>query len=119
MEANAKGVSSIELEEKRYQINYAILGYFVASSWHLPKNICNLILRQHEHDFLSKHTGSEEELMFAVLKASENMLEVAKRQTFSCDWREMGGDVLDILGITASDYDDIIDDFTEQLMEDV
>jgi len=119
MEANAKGISPIELEEKRYQTNHAILGYFVASSWHLPKNICNLILRQHDYDFLSKHSGSEEELMFSVLKASENMLQMAKRQTLSPDWNEIGGDVLDILGITASDYQDVVDIFTDQLMEAV
>lgn len=37
-----------ELEEQVNQPNHAILGYYLASSWHFPKELCTLISRRKE-----------------------------------------------------------------------
>lgn len=113
IEANLLGVNSIELEEQRYQTNHAVLGYYTASSWHLPKEICALILQHHECDYLANISGSNDQLAFAALKAAENIVERIKRDNDSPDWDKIKESALDVLGLTLFDYDDIEEDFTE------
>ncbi|OUR81122.1 hypothetical protein A9Q75_08335 [Colwellia psychrerythraea] len=113
IEANSSGNNSIELEERKYQTNHAVLGYYVASSWHLPKEICELILRHHELDFLFEISGNKEQLAFAALKAAEHLVERVKRHNASPDWEDIKEGVLDVLGLTSIDYADLEDDFAE------
>lgn len=113
IEANRSGDNSIELEEKEYKTNHAVLGYYVASSWHLPKEICLLILQHHEADYLSKISGSNDQLAFAVLKAAEHLVERVKRYNVSSDWEKVKEEALDVLGLTSIDYNDLEEDFTE------
>ena len=113
IEANSLGVNSIKLEEKKYQTNHAVLGYYVATSWNLPKELCLLILQHHEVDYLSSRLANKEQLAFAALKAAEHLIEKVKRHNVSPDWEEIKEAALDILGITSVDYDDLEDDFAE------
>lgn len=115
IESNRLGVNSIEREEQKYQTNHAVLGYYVASSWHLPKEICMLILQHHESDYLVDISGNKEQLLYAVLKTAEHMVERVKRHNVSPDWEEIRENVFNVLGITSIDYDDLEDDFTELL----
>ncbi|MBU2892145.1 HDOD domain-containing protein [Colwellia sp. D2M02] len=115
IEPNSSGVNSIVLEEDRYQTNHAILGYYVASSWNLPKELCLLILQHHDIDYLSDILGNQEQLTFAALKAAEHIVERVKRHNISPDWAEIKDAALDVLGITSMDYDDLEEDFAELL----
>jgi HD-like signal output (HDOD) protein len=115
IEANKQGVNSIAIEEQRYKTNHAVLGYYVASSWNLPKDICELILRHHEPNYLRHIYGNEEQLAFAALKAASNMVERVKRHNDAPDWEEVRDNVLDTLGLSISDYEDLEDDFSELL----
>ena len=115
IQANSKGVNSIAIEEQYYQTNHAVLGYYVASSWNLPKEICELILRHHDASYLDDISGSNEQLAFAALKAAENMVERVKRHKVAPDWEEVKDSALDTLGISISDYEDLEDDFCELL----
>ena len=112
-EASRLGVNSIQLEEARYRTNHAVIGYYVATSWHLPKDICQLILQHHDHDFFNRVTDPKAQLPFAALKAAENMVEKVKRYNPSPDWADVGEAALDILGISPEDYGDLEDDFAE------
>ena len=111
--ANQQNVNSIQLEEARYRTNHAVIGYYVATSWHLPNDICQLILQHHEHDFFNHVTDPNTQLSFAALKAAENMVEKVKRFNVSPDWEYIGDAALDILGISPQDYNDLEDDFAE------
>lgn len=113
IEANSSGVNSIQLEEENYQTNHAVLGYYVASSWHLPKEICELILRHHEIAFLSKISGNKEQLAFATLKVADNLVERVKRRCDSPDWIQSQRDALNVLGLSISDYEDLKDEYVE------
>ena len=113
IEANSLGINSISLEEKKYQTNHAVLGYYVASSWHLPKEICSLILQHHESDYLSEISGNDEQLAFATLKVAEHMVERVKRHNISPDWEAIKESVLDVLGLTTIDFENLEDDFSE------
>lgn len=116
IKANSQGVNSIALEEQHYQTNHAVLGYYVASSWNLPKEICELILRHHDASYLDTISGSNEQLAFASLKAAENMVERVKRHNVAPCWEEVRDQALNTLGISALDYEDLEEEFSELML---
>ena len=42
---NTPNLTLPEVEENTYSVNHATIGYYVATSWRLPKDMCQLILR--------------------------------------------------------------------------
>jgi HD-like signal output (HDOD) protein len=113
IEANTANEDFIAVEEKHYRTNHAVLGYYISSSWHLPKEICYLILRHHDNSYLTSSVDSEYKIAFATLKAAENIVERAKRFNYAPMWQESEGLLLDILGISSVDYADLEADFAE------
>ncbi|WP_085299199.1 HDOD domain-containing protein [Cognaticolwellia mytili] len=114
LEAGRAGTNSIELEEIKYKTNHAVLGYFVATSWHLPNEICRIILQHHDVEYLFEITGSTEQLAFAILKAAENLVERVKRNDVAPDWKYVEARVFDVLGISAMDYIELEDEYTSR-----
>lgn len=115
IEANRSTEGFIAVEEKHYQTNHAVLGYFISTSWHLPKEICNLILNHHDNDYLHSNVDCEYKIAFAALKAAENIVERLKRFNYAVGWEESEKSILDALGISTVDYADILDDYSESL----
>lgn len=113
IEANNSDEGFIAVEEKHYQTNHAVLGYYISSSWHLPKEICQLILQHHDNRYLVSNVNSEYKIAFATLKVAENLVERAKRFNYAPGWQESEKLILDILGISVTDYADLDDDFAE------
>jgi HD-like signal output (HDOD) protein len=113
IQANSLGVNSIELEEQKYQTNHAVLGYYVACSWHLPKEICLIILQHHAENYFSEISGNNEQLALATLKLAEYMVEKEKRLKISPEWEAVKESVLDILGLTSVDFEELEDNFSE------
>ncbi|CAH0537339.1 HDOD domain-containing protein [Vibrio marisflavi] len=122
IEANNTGCNSIALEEKNYNTNHAVLGYFVATSWHLPKEICHIILQHHDKKFFDTILGTEAQIALATLKIAENLVERVKRHSLSPDWEDLESKVLDVLGLSVVDFTDLEDDFFDvyaQLSDDI
>lgn len=109
MQAESTGITSVALEEQKYNTNHAVLGYYVAVSWNLPSDICQIILRHHDVDILSEIDGSDMQITFAILKAAENLVERVKRQASSPDWGGLESSIFDVLGISDMDYAELID----------
>ncbi len=105
-----------EIEEAVYQINHATLGYYVASSWRLPKDICQLILRHHDRDFLDKRDHSVAQLAFAIIKMAENITYQHKHFRDCADWHYIQEQVLTVLDLDDDEYQDLIEDINEQLI---
>lgn len=104
------------IEEKTYGVSHATIGYYVATSWRLPIDICQLILRHHERDFLHKLDGSAEQLCYAILKVAENIIYLHKHFRPSSDWTFIQDTVLTVLDIDEDDIQDLIEDLSEQLV---
>jgi HD-like signal output (HDOD) protein len=111
IKANGDRCNSIAMEEAEYRTNHAVVGYFIAVSWNLPKDVCNVILHHHEFNFLNKKIGSNEQLGYATLKLAENLVHRNKRFCESPDWRHVKNDVLDILGIEDSELHELEDKY--------
>jgi len=107
------GLSLIELEEKHYHANHATIGYYVASSWRLPKDVCQIILQHHERDYLDKLDGSAEQDLFAVLKMAEHIVSLKYLDCASPDWAYLEEAILAILAINQTDLTNIIEQITE------
>lgn len=108
-------LSLIELEEKNYQSNHATIGYFVASSWRLPKDVCQIILQHHERDYLNKLNGSPEQDLFSILKLAEHIVSLKHLDCPSPDWPYLEQAVLSVLAIEKEDLDDIISEIIDSI----
>ena len=103
----------VTLEERAFKTNHAVVGYYISSNWYLPKDICQIILRHHEQDFLNSGEGTVEQLSFAVLKMAENIVHEERHYGPSTEWHIFKESVLDTLGFTDDDYNDIKEDLSE------
>ena len=106
--------TQVEIEDARYNTNHAVVGYFIASSWALPKDICQVILNHHELDYLDHHHQNGTDLVYAALKAAENMVNEIKRRTPAPDWPRISDACHMTLGISENDYRDLLEDLDEQ-----
>ncbi|MFD2167870.1 HDOD domain-containing protein [Thalassotalea euphylliae] len=104
-----------DIEESVYQVNHATIGYYVATSWRLPVDICQLILRHHDRDFLEKLDGSEEQTLFAILKMAENIVHEHKYFRPSSDWAYVQDSVFTALDCDEYDFQDIMEDLNENI----
>ncbi|MEY8213299.1 MAG: HDOD domain-containing protein [Colwellia sp.] len=111
--ANTTGVNSIEVENNKYNINHAIVGYSIAKSWHLPDIVCRLILNHHNLTYLNNNSYKEEGIYFSILKLAENLVEIEKRNSESPDWKSVKQDVLKVLSINESELSDLSEEFNE------
>lgn len=109
IEANANPQQLFtDIEDQYYQTNHAVIGYFVASSWNLPKNLCELILRHHETGFLqAKDVSEEQKNLYATIKLASNILSHYKYQHEDCEWPLAKEDVLHHFRMSDDDYQDL------------
>jgi len=108
-------LSLIELEEKHYYANHATIGYYVASSWRLPKDVCQIILQHHDRGYLDRLDGSVEQDMFAVLKLAEHIISLKYLDCASPDWLYLEEAALAILAINQDQLATTITQITESL----
>ncbi|CAM3946626.1 HDOD domain-containing protein [Pseudoalteromonas byunsanensis] len=106
-----------QFEEQAYNTDHTIVGYFLASGWHLPKPICQLILRHHDLEFLSSPQDQESLLSYATLKMAENLVHTQKRFRDTPDWLHIKSDVLATLELDEDDYQDILEDTVDYFGE--
>ena len=102
-------------EDQKYKTSHPVIGYYLATTWHLPKNICKLILHHHDMEFLNAIDDSQDQICYAVLKMAENIVHEERDCSSARDWHEVKSGVLDVLGLTEYDYNDIKEDVSEIL----
>jgi len=109
----------VDTENKYYKTNHAVLGYYIAKSWHLPKLITEVIGKHHSCAELFSATNVKESNqldLLAILKLAEHFsgaYKIVSQQEVDCEWEQIGEDVLLYLKMTASDYDDLKDDLED------
>lgn len=101
-------LSITTIEDATYKANHATIGYYVATSWRLPKDICQLILAHHERDFLDNPFSRILKFYFSILKMAENIVHQKKYQKDTTDWAFLKEKVLSLLVLTESEYLDIL-----------
>jgi len=102
------------IEEKHYQVNHATIGYYVASSWRLPKEVCQIILQHHERDYLNLLDDSQNQDLYAVLKLGEHIASMKHTECASADWPYVQEKVQDVLQINDEKLKLLISEFTKK-----
>jgi HD-like signal output (HDOD) protein len=98
------------IEDETFGVNHATIGYYVASSWRLPKDICQLILSHHDRGFLKLKGSCDENFYYAILKLAENIVHNHKHFRDSADWPYIHEMVFTLLDIDDDDYKDYFED---------
>jgi HD-like signal output (HDOD) protein len=101
------------LENKHYGVNHATVGYYVASSWRIPRDVCQIILQQHDKNFIKHATGKIELDLYAVLKLSEQLISLKYSDANSANWGDISRDVNGVLGIDDTQLAMLSDEFTQ------
>ena len=106
-------IALTELEEQHYGVNHATIGYYVASSWRLPKDVCRIILQHRDRNFISELNGSQEQDLFAVLKLSEQLVSMKYSDCSSADWPYVQENVCKVLAIDEDILQSLVSEFTD------
>lgn len=105
--------TQVQHENELHSSNHAIVGYFIASGWKLPRDICQVILNHHEDDFLSRNKNHMENLVFSTLKIADNMVSSLKRRQNIQGWDEIKEDCFVQVGMDEDQYHDLSEDLEE------
>lgn len=103
-------------EDEKYNTNHTVVGFYLTSSWNLPKQICECVLNHHDQTYLQVASNDEvKKINFAILKAAEQVVEKVRRYHSAQDWPYVSEQVLDLLGIDEVELGDIEDDLSDML----
>jgi HD-like signal output (HDOD) protein len=105
-----------EIEDKHYNSNHAVVGFYLAKSWRIPERICTCILNHHEEDMLNAEDSDLSDLV-AILKMAEAISHYRRRLSDNPEWERFKPKVLEYLQIGESEYEDLKEDLSEKLEE--
>ncbi|AFJ03222.1 putative signal transduction protein [Methylophaga frappieri] len=105
-----------EVEEGHYRTNHAVVGYFIAKSWHLPATLCELILRHHDPEYLTEASPTiDAKNVFALMKMASAVATQYKYGKTDTEWPTAREFVLTQMRMSDIDFQDmqadLIDDY--------
>lgn len=104
-----------EIEDGHYSTNHAVVGYFVTSSWNLPKFLCELVLRHHEVEFLSDDSVSDcDKDLYCLIKIASQAATKYKYGKPDAEWPMVEEAVLSHLSLSDLDYKEIVADLEDE-----
>ncbi len=109
----------VDTENRLFNTNHAVVGYFTARSWRLSEPICQAIANH--HNALAVFSAPDDEnahlrILLAILKASEHLCacyRVLGNQADDFEWQAIRATVLEHLRFTEYDFET----FTENIRE--
>lgn len=110
--ASGEDVPLTQIENERHGTNHATVGYMVARSRGLSDTICQSILCHHDHAIIKgvDSTQSLTRTLVAINFLAEHLNDTALRLRGDCQWESIGESVLDYLGLTKTEYDELGED---------
>ena len=103
----------VDTENESFKTNHAVVSFYAAKSWKLPKVICNVIAKHHStKEVLSANEPSpqEEKILLSILKLAENIAglhRILGNNDKDLEWEQNADRVMEILDLTQFDYDEI------------
>lgn len=103
----------VDTENRLMDTNHAVVGFFVARAWRLPTHLCNLISQHHNVEIFQDPgiPDSEDKTLLAILKMAEHVSGLYRcigGQPNNLEWNQAGKSILEYLGLSSVDFDDII-----------
>jgi HD-like signal output (HDOD) protein len=120
MKANdTPSVAFTEIEEAHYPTNHATIGYFISSSWHLSKPMCELVLRHHEPTYLLDNSVDDNSKdLYALMKIASFAASLYKYKKPDPEWEQVSEQVLSYFRISDLDFEEMVADLVDQF-EDI
>ncbi len=109
----------IDLENEKFSTNHCVVGYYVAKSWNLPLNICQVISEHHNtHQVFKDKDGrnQQQKTLLAILKIAEHICgnyRILGMQDSDPEWEGNEDAILEYVGLTNYDIDDMKETFTD------
>ena len=109
----------VDVENRLLNTNHAVIGYYTAKSWNLPRNICDVIAEHHSaiRYFSSDHQqDSENKTLLAILKIAEHICgnySILGKQREDLEWDSIRQEVLTYLGLGEYDLEQMEANFAE------
>ena len=106
----------IDTENRLLRTNHAVVGYYVAKSWGLPQDLCEVISEHHnvEHIFKGIHYSSSydhsKKTLLAILKMAEHicrLYETLGQQDHDHEWHRIKNELLEYVGFSEIDFEDM------------
>ncbi len=109
----------VDIENQQLNTNHAVIGYYTAKSWNLPKSLCDVIAEHHNATryFCSEHQkDSDGKTLLAILKLAEHICgnyRILGRQQEDLEWQNISAEVLTYLGLGEYDLEQMEANFAE------
>jgi HD-like signal output (HDOD) protein len=107
----------IDVENSTLKTNHAVIGYYAARSWNLPKPVCEVIAEH--HNAVSIFTSSYHQnydpfkkTLLSILKMAEHICKlysVLGQQKKDYEWEKISNTLFDYVGISQIDFDGLSD----------
>jgi len=103
----------VDTENKLIDTNHAVIGFFVARSWKLPDNLCQLISQHHNVDIFINGNApdGEDNTLLAILKIAEHISGLYRcigGQRNNVEWNQAGKGILEFVGLSSLDFEDLM-----------
>lgn len=109
----------IDIENEKFNTNHCVIGYYTSKSWNLPLNICQVIAEHHNTlRIFSTRDGRNQQLktLLAILKVAEHICgnyRIFGQQEDDVEWDTSEKDILEHLGLSAYDIDDLKENLSD------
>lgn len=103
----------VDTENERLNTNHAVIGYYTAKSWRVPKPICDVIAEHHNagHYFRPEHTKDDDrKTLLGILKLAEHICgnyRILGQQEDDLEWNNSGQEILAHLGLGEYDVEQL------------
>jgi HD-like signal output (HDOD) protein len=105
----------VDTENRAFNTNHSVVGYFTAKSWRLPEHLTAAIANHHNalavfRDKSSRNAQSQMKNLLAVLKMAEHICasyRVLGSQSVDHEWQVVGPLVLDYIGLSDYDFENL------------
>ncbi len=109
----------IDVENRLLNTNHAVVGYYVARSWHLPAHLSEVIAEHHnvESIFIADEPYShDKKRLLAVLKIAEHLCgnhQLLGRQAHDYEWERIELPLLAYMGLSPDQLENLRDDLID------
>lgn len=120
IEAYGQPETAITDTENRYfNTNHAVVGYYTAKSWNLPRHICETIAEHHGSDRIFRNgdsTQGQKKTLLAILKIAEHLCgnyRILGQQSDDYEWQRIEKAVLEYVGLSSYDLETMAENFRD------
>ena len=103
----------VDTENRRYNTNHAVVGFYTAKSWRLPKHLCDAIANHHNALSIFSESSSRDSslrTLLAILKMAEHICQTSRtlgNQSEDHEWASIQSFVLEYMGLSEYDFEQI------------